>query len=490
MAQQGGMFGPTPEELQYAMSQQQQDEDFRDAGAWGNKSLGQQISTGAYAGGMGIGRGLQSLGQATGYLPQDPRIAEAQRLMEVKKGLMEANLDPQDIDAYYPEMIKRLNAAGFPDQASQAMKQYTSAQSAQGNLQARLAEIEVKKAAALKARREMQYPGYAVLGRLTKAVMDNPRNGPVLAKFEQSITEQNKSGDMSILADLEEPMDKDSDKPQFYTADNKAVYRDRKGQYVLESTIDPETKGAAQVKKYGSYAARPPTPVVSIDDRRESEAQKAETAFRASATAPVAKAFHENNQKAAMSSARIDNLVDTINNNPMFSGSGADLQVGIANFMKTIGIEALDKKLTSSQIVDALVGPEILAAMKQLGGQDSNEELRKITSMQPNRVMTKEAMLHTATVLQAENMRSKLKAQNYNDYLAAGGKALDFRYDRGFMEGQQDPAKAYPVPVFDPNTLKTYPNKNAMMDARKQKSLSTMTDAELREAAAKARSNQ
>jgi hypothetical protein len=487
MAQQGGMFGPTPEELQYAMSQQQQDEDFRDAGAWGNKTLGQQISTGAYAGGMGIGRGLQNLGQSTGYIPQDPRLAEAQRLMQVKKELMKANIDPQDIDKFYPEMIKKLNAAGFPEQASAAMKQYTAAQAAQGNLDAREAEIEVKRAAALKARREAQYPGYAVLGKLTKAVMENPRNAPILAKFEQSITDQNKSGDMSILADLEEPMDKDSDKPQFYTADNKPVYRDRKGQYVLESVVDPETKGIVQVKKYGSYAARPPTPVVSIDDRRETAAQQAETKFRAEATAPVAKSFHENNQKAASSSPRLDELVETIKNNPMFSGSGADLQVGIANFMKTIGIDALDKRLTSSQIVDAMVGPEILAAMKQLGGQDSNEELRKITSMQPNRVMTKEAMLHTATVLQAESMRSKQKAQNYNDYLASGGKALDFRYDRGFMDGQPDPVKQYPVPVFDTTTMKTYPNKNAMMESRKQNALSTMTDQQLREAAAKAK---
>ena len=485
--QQGGMFGPTPEEIQYALAQQQQDADWKQAGQWGNQGLAQQISTGAFAGGMGIGRGLEGLGKGLGFIPQDPRLAEAQRLMQVKKELMEANIDPQDIDTFYPEMIKKLNAAGFPEQAAAAMKQYTAAQSAQGNLDARKAEIEVKRAAALKAMREAQYPGYAVLGKLTKAVMENPRNAPILAKFEQSITDQNKSGDMSILADLEEPTDKDSDKPQFYTADNKPVYRDRKGQYVLESTIDPETKGVAQVKKYGSYAARPQQPLVSLDQKAETAAQKADTDLRIAAIKPTADAFHQNNFKAASSSPRLDELVETIKNNPMFSGSGADLQVGIANFMKTIGIDALDKRLTSSQIVDAMVGPEILAAMKQLGGQDSNEELRKITAMQPNRVMTKEAMLHTATVLQAESMRSKQKAQNYADYIASGGKALDFRYDRGFMDGQPDPVKQYPVPVFDTTTMKTYPNKNAMVESRKQNALSTMTDQQLREAAAKAK---
>jgi hypothetical protein len=196
MAQQGGMFGPTPEELQYAMSQQQQDEDFRDAGAWGNKTLGQQISTGAYAGGMGIGRGLQNLGQATGYLPQDPRIAEAQRLMEVKKGLMEANLDPQDIDAYYPEMIKRLNAAGFPEQAQKAMAQYQGLSNQQDAIQLRRDALASKK-------REVEMPGYKFIQPLMKGLEKNPENARIVNKFVQSVTPQNPTGDVNLLAELE-----------------------------------------------------------------------------------------------------------------------------------------------------------------------------------------------------------------------------------------------------------------------------------------------
>ena len=196
MAQQGGMFGPTPEELRYAMSQQQQDEDFRDAGAWGNKSLGQQISTGAYAGGMGIGRSLQSLGQATGYLPQDPRIAEAQRLMEVKKGLMEANLDPQDIDAYYPEMIKRLNAAGFPEQAQKAMAQYQGLSNQQD-------AIRVRRKALAAKQRETDMPGYRFIQPLIKGLEKNPENARIVNKFVQSVTPKNPTGDVDLLAKLE-----------------------------------------------------------------------------------------------------------------------------------------------------------------------------------------------------------------------------------------------------------------------------------------------
>jgi hypothetical protein len=149
MAQQQSMFGPTPQELQQMFMQQQQAQDMNQANQWGQGSLGQQISTAGYMGGTMLGRGLQGLGQAAGIIPEDPRIAEARKMMEIKKDLMESNIDPSDIDTFYPEMIKKLNAAGFVDQANKAMQQYTQAQTAQGNLEARrtAAELQAQTAA-------------------------------------------------------------------------------------------------------------------------------------------------------------------------------------------------------------------------------------------------------------------------------------------------------------------------------------------------------
>jgi len=196
MTQQGGMFGPTPEELQYALTEQQSGNDWAAANSWGNKSLGQQISTGAFAGGMGIGRGLQSLGQATGYLPQDPRLAEAQRLMGVKKELMEANIDPQDIDTFYPELIKRLNAGGFPEQAQRAMAQYQGLSNQQD-------AIEVRRTAAAERKREADMPGYGYLKALLPGLKDKPENARVLAKYRESISKENPTGDVNLLAELE-----------------------------------------------------------------------------------------------------------------------------------------------------------------------------------------------------------------------------------------------------------------------------------------------
>jgi hypothetical protein len=93
MAQQQSMFGPTPQELQQMFMQQQQAQDMNQANQWGQGSLGQQISTAGYMGGTMLGRGLQGLGQAAGIIPEDPRIAEARKMMEIKQKITDANID-------------------------------------------------------------------------------------------------------------------------------------------------------------------------------------------------------------------------------------------------------------------------------------------------------------------------------------------------------------------------------------------------------------
>jgi hypothetical protein len=196
------------------------------ANQWGQGSLGQQISTAGYMGGTMLGRGLQGLGQAAGIIPEDPRIAEARKMMEIKKELMESNIDPSDIDTFYPEMINKLNAAGFIDQANQAMRQYTQAQTAQGNLDARNAEIEARKVKALQSQREEAMPGLAIYKRL--GGMPDKYDPLVLEQFKKTITPDNPLGDAGILKDapLAKPEKYDVSKE---TDDGRVVYVDKLG---------------------------------------------------------------------------------------------------------------------------------------------------------------------------------------------------------------------------------------------------------------------
>lgn len=189
MQQQGGMFGPTPDELRYAMLQQQRQSDMEAAQKWGGMGLGQQISTAAYASGQGIGRGFQQLGEATGYLPQDPRLAEAQKMMEIKKKIMESGLDPEDIDNFYPALIRELANGGMIDKATQLQKEYQT--------------LSTQQEALKEKRREQLMPGLQYIKPLLKGLENKPENAKVLAAYRASITPENPTGDLSLLAELE-----------------------------------------------------------------------------------------------------------------------------------------------------------------------------------------------------------------------------------------------------------------------------------------------
>ena len=119
-----GMFGASPEALQFALAQQQQQQDLANAQKWGGMGLGQQISTGAYQSGQMAGRAFETLGKGFGVLNEDPQVTEAKKLFAIKENIMKAGLDPQDIDKFYPEMIKQLYQGGMIDKAIALEKDY------------------------------------------------------------------------------------------------------------------------------------------------------------------------------------------------------------------------------------------------------------------------------------------------------------------------------------------------------------------------------
>lgn len=186
------LFGRTPQELQYLLNEQGHDQQWKQANEWGNKNLAQQISTGAFASGAGMISGMGQAAQAAGYLPLDPRVEEAKRLHQVKQGMMEAQIDPSDIDRFYPELIKRLTAGGLIDAAFKAEKEYQSASNTK-------ALVEGRKS---KARKE-RLGGYAILERLSTHLKDSPESALPLAEYEASISELRPNGDLTILSKLQ-----------------------------------------------------------------------------------------------------------------------------------------------------------------------------------------------------------------------------------------------------------------------------------------------
>lgn len=192
MAQQQGMFGPTAEELQQALMERQRAADFEQARQFGMMNLGQQIGTAAYGGGLGIARGLEMAGRGFGIIPEDPRIQQAQKMEEIKQGLMQAGVDPRNIDEFYPEMITQLQRAGMMDKAFELEKQYQTLATQRETAQARLSKT---KDLAL----DQQMPGRVVYRRL--AGMPDKFDAAIVERFGQSITPSNPMGDQGLLKD-------------------------------------------------------------------------------------------------------------------------------------------------------------------------------------------------------------------------------------------------------------------------------------------------
>lgn len=192
MAEQQGMFGPSAEELQRALMERQQAADFERARQFGMMNLGQQIGATAYGGGLGISRGIEGLGRAFGVLPEDPRIRQAQKMEEIKQGLMQAGVDPRNIDEFYPEMITQLQQAGMMDKAFELEKQYQTLATQREATQARMGKIR-------DLTLDQQMPGRVVYRRL--AGMPDKFDAAIVEKFGQSITPSNPRGDQGLLKD-------------------------------------------------------------------------------------------------------------------------------------------------------------------------------------------------------------------------------------------------------------------------------------------------
>lgn len=139
------------------------------------------------------------------YLPEgmqfgpqeDPLIAEARKMAQVKKTLAESGADPSKIDEYFPAMIEELQKAGMIEQAVKMEEQYA-------RIMTQREGIQQKRDAADLRRRQNELPGLKTADAMMK--VPDKYNPAVVAEFADSVTKENPRGDASILARA--PVDK------------------------------------------------------------------------------------------------------------------------------------------------------------------------------------------------------------------------------------------------------------------------------------------
>lgn len=125
----------------------------------------------------------------------------------------------------------------------------------------------------------------------------------------------------------------------------------------------------------------------------------------------------------------------------VFAGSFGDAQLSVNKMLKAIGIDYDTSSIDNTENLRAAVIPLVLERMSQLGGNDSNEELRTMQSslaggsLEPETIRKNfkrfiKAKVEKAAVAEEQNRRLQSNGQNdYGGYVKFSTKMLDDKPD-------------------------------------------------------------
>ena len=336
MAQEESMFGPTPLAIQ-----DQLDSQFIKQ----NSSL--DLGNMSARAGLALGNGINGL-----LGREDPRVRQAKTMEEVKNELRQEGVDPSQPDEFYPALIKKLNSKGLTEQAMSAANAYR----AQGLSSAKTAsEIGKNNAAAYASMREKLSP----LGKLQAEYADAVARGD-----DKKAKELQDAINLANQGNLEKTVEGVPGKEGW----QREVLRKRDGTVVHEG--EPYKK----------------PPLVDQSSKATSDFYKT-TGIKAKETWTTAQMGYK---QAIPTMKTLESVLD----GPLVNGAFAEQRTEALRIARLFGLatEEADKLLDNTDILKSLAINIVLPKMKQLGGSDSNEELKQLLAAGPNAKVSPEVM--------------------------------------------------------------------------------------------------
>lgn len=336
MEQQQGMFGPNPLDVQDSLDSQ-----F----IKNNSSL--DLGSMSARAGLALGNGINGL-----LGREDPRVAQAKMMQQVKEELRQEGLGSGDPDTFYPALIKKLNSKGLVEQAMQVAQTYESQKLAKSKTQS---EITKNNAAAYASMREKLSP----IGKLQAEYADAVARGD-----DKRAKELQDAIGLANQGNLEKTTEGVPGKEDWV----RDVLRSRDGKLVHEG--EP-------------YKKNPP---VNIDQRATSKFYET--------TGIEAKKQWDTAQKGFQIAIPTMKTLEELLNGPLITGTLADKRNEALRVARLFGIASKDAEglIDNNDILQSLAINIVLPKMKQLGGSDSNEELQKLLAAGPNAKISPEAM--------------------------------------------------------------------------------------------------
>lgn len=425
MATEQGMFGPNPLDLQDQLRFQAQRE---------NSSL----DLGSLSGRAGVMLG-EGINQLLGR--EDPRVSEAKQVQEAVNEVRQSGVDMSDPAAYYRKMAGIFGAKGLTKQAEmaaakalefedKAAERKFKTEDRQAQLQIRSEDLAIKQAqlAAAKAKVAGSVGGTDFVEMLDKLYKDASVESKTKALAVYAKTQD------AQLA-LKELDSKKEDRILGTTPDGVAVYvSSDKKQYTL-----------ADGKEVAYYGPIKPAGGITNDLRQDNAEQKAagfefETRFKDHTAALKA---------ASATSGEMKTMRDILKTGSLITGSQPEIQSSIMRLAGTLGFplskEQLEK-MGNSDTFDAMVTGVVLPRMQQLGGNDSEQEMKVIRESTGSRKFTPETLGRILEVMEkAVKKRYALEAE-YRKHVQSGKGRTNFNF---YPEALEQPT-VEPTPAVAP----------------------------------------
>lgn len=377
----------------------------------------------ASAGSLAAQRGGTALGDAFGIV--DPRKAMAQKVQDALKEIKDLGVDlNQDPVEFYTAMSKAFASRGLMEQATQAsmkameLKDKSAERADKESSRANKLAIENIQLAEAQAKLKMamaKAQGKPEANALMEIIKDNYKDASV-----ESVTaayEVLNSGGSLIEAQKKLQTKRENEKMIGTTPDGLPVYRkEGEATYVIQSGQKVPYEGSVK-----------PTGGVTVDNRQDTSDEKTRVfEFEQGYKEYVAR---QKEVKAVQTPLKVMRKV--LDSGKLTTGAYADQRTELNRIGAALGVKIDPKVANNDDLFDAMVMNVVLPKMAMLGGNDSEEELKKIRESTGSRKFTIETLSQVLSVAEDAVRKAEEEADSYESHRASGGRPLDFNFVRG-----------------------------------------------------------
>ncbi len=345
--------------------------------------------------GMGIGEGLRDIGGAmTGKDLRDPRIIKAEKTQQVLKAVRDRGISIQEPIKYYEAMADEFNKAGMSEEALAVIEKAQSMGLSQLKTGAEIDKIRAEAVAKLREKESS------------------------IKTLQREIDAAKLAGRPDQVAELEGQIEK------LNRGEYKVVTQgsgDKKQEVLVDHT-------GRIIKEFTPYSQKP---VVSID-----MGQKADVAGVGAwktVWQKMADRFYDKNYAVEQTMDKLEDIRSLVNSGNLNLGPIGNLKSEIARWMMSSKMATPEqiKSMSDTDLLKAYAMDFILPKMKMLGGSDSNEELRAITSSFVNNQWSLDTMRRLLNIAEREINKQRALNKDFEDWMAKGGNPLAFNFNSG-----------------------------------------------------------